>query len=610
MRKHFKRLFLLGCLVSISALIAGGCSDLTQQPGNEATKATAVPQTLADFHQIDNSCTDCHATQAGPTDDNLTYENDQCVACHGSLKDLANVGVKAGVSPHESHLIGTISCTACHNGHVKSVSYCDSCHSFPHEIPFAGKWQRTFVPIDADKAAQEKAIAAGPREETEVVIVGSGGAGLSAAVAARNAGAKVILLEKEPIAGGNAKLAAGGMNAAETKSQAKLGIKDETEIMISDTMKGGHNINDLALVKVLAENSSGSVDWLTSMGADLTDVGRMGGASVNRSHRPTGGAGVGAHVTQVLYDNALKLGADLRLNSRVVRLLKDSSGAVTGVLVHGKVTGYYVIKANAVVMATGGFAKNNARVASYDPKLKGFKSTNHPGATGDGLDVALQAGVATRDLEYIQAHPTYSPVGGVMITEAVRGNGAILINRKAQRFVNEITTRDKAAAAILAQEGGSAFLIFDNSVRKSLKKIEGYIHLHFVVEGQSVAELAQKLEVSAPELEKTLATYNQYQHAGKDEQFKRPNLPRALNQPPYYAIEVTPAVHHTMGGISIDTHAQVKGIDGKSIVGLYAAGEATGGVHGANRLGGNAISDIVTFGRIAGTQAAQFAQNR
>lgn len=607
MNSRIKQFILLGLMISVVSLTSWGCSEKVQMSGIQTDNKQMAPQVLADFHQIDNNCLDCHDSQSGPTDDNLTYENKQCINCHGNLHELADVGVKVGVSPHESHLIGEPACTACHKGHEKSISYCDACHSFPHEIPFAGQWERKFVPVDADKAAQNKAIAAGPRESTDIVVVGSGGAGLSAAVSAREAGAKVILLEKEPVSGGNAKLAAGGMNAAETKSQAALNIKDDKQIMVKDTMKGGRHLNEPELVKILAYNSSDSVDWLISMGADLSDVGRMGGASVNRSHRPTGGAGVGAHVTQVLLDNALKLGTDIRMNSRVVKLIKGDSGNVTGVLVHGKSTGYYVIKADAVVMATGGFGKNNDRVAKYDPKLKDFKATNHPGATGDGLDVAHQAGVATRDLKYIQAHPTYSPVGGVMVTEAVRGNGAILVNRSSQRFINEITTRDKAAAAILAQQGGSAFLIFDHSVRKSLKKIEGYINLNFVLEGQTLATLAKEVGIPAVELEKSIATYNQYQKKGKDEQFDRPNLPRALTQAPYYAIEVTPAVHHTMGGITIDSKTRTKGLDGKTIGGLYAAGEVTGGVHGANRLGGNAISDIVTFGRIAGSQAAQYA---
>ncbi|KFZ37469.1 fumarate reductase [Shewanella mangrovi] len=572
--------------------------------------ANAEVDNLAKFHLNMGECDSCHISKKGPSDDNLTHENQQCVSCHGALAELAAMDVEAKkkISPHQSHLIGDIACTACHKGHEASVAYCDACHSFGFDMPFGGKWQRKFVPIDVHKDAQDKALAAGPRESIDVVIVGSGGAGLSAAVSASENGAKVIILEKEPIAGGNTKLAAGGMNAAETQFQKKLGIQDKVSIMIDDTMKGGHEVNDPALVNILAQNSSDSIDWLTAMGADMSDVGRMGGASVNRAHRPTGGAGVGAHVAQVLYNAAVKSGADIRFNSRVVRVLEDSNGNVEGVLVEGTYTGYYVIKTRAVVMATGGFAKNNERVASYDPKLKGFAATNHPGATGDGLDVALAAGADTRDLKYIQAHPTWSPVGGVMVTEAVRGNGAILVNREGKRFVNEITTRDKASAAILQQKGESAFLFFDDSVRKSLKKIENYIHLGIVTEGKTVAELAGKMGIPAAELEQTIASYNGFVKAGKDAQFERPNMPRELAMAPYYAIEVKPAVHHSMGGVKIDTSAEVLNKGGKVIHGLFAAGEATGGVHGANRLGGNAISDIVTFGRIAGRNAAKFAE--
>ena len=441
------------------------------------------------------------------------------------------------------------------------------------------------------------------------MIIGSGGAGLSAAVSASNNGASVILLEKEPVPGGNTKLAAGGMNAAETKAQEKLGIEDDKQVMWDDTMKGGHNVSDPDLVRILANNSSESIDWLTALGADMNDVGRMGGASVNRSHRPTGGAGVGAHVAQILWDAAVERGTDIRFNSRAVRILRASSGEVTGVLVHGQYTGYYVIDADAVVLATGGFSRNNQLIAKLDPKLDGFKNTNQPGATGDGLEVAQAAGAATKDMKYIQAHPTYSPVGGVLVTEAVRGNGAILVNREGKRFVNEITTRDKASAAILAQTGGSAYLIFDQSVRESLSKIESFFHLRIVTEAQNITALAGKLGLPASTLANTITAYNGFVKAGQDTRFERPDLPRALSTAPFYAIEVTPAVHHTMGGVMIDAETRVEDTDGVVIKGLFAAGEVTGGVHGANRLGGNAVSDIITFGRLAGAEAAAYASD-
>ncbi|GLP95024.1 flavocytochrome c [Paraferrimonas sedimenticola] len=568
---------------------------------------------LADAHADMASCDSCHLDGNRLSDDNLSHENAQCQSCHGSLAEVAETTQRNNYNAHDSHFPGDTSCTTCHAGHQESLNYCDSCHSFEFDMPYQGTWERnepTIAELKKDADERAKALAAPAAGQVDVLVIGSGGAGFSAAVAAFDAGAKVMLVEKEPVIGGNAKLAAGGMNAAVTKPQAAKGIKDSLESMKSDTMKGGRNLNDTALVDVLVNNSSSSIDWLTGLGADLNDVGRMGGASVNRSHRPTGGAGVGAHVIQVLYDNSVKRDIDLRLNTRAVEVLKDDKGAVKGLLVKGQYTGYYWVKADAVVIATGGFGRNNPRVAELDPKLKGFIATNHAGATGDGLDVAAEAGAEMVDLEYIQAHPTLSIKGGVMVTEAVRGNGAILINREGKRFVNELTTRDKAAAAILQQKGKTAFLVFDDSVRKSLKKIEKYIKLGVVPSASSLNELAKIIEVDGANLTASVQRYNQNVAAGKDQDFERQNLPTELNQGNFYAIEVGPGVHHTMGGIKIDPAAEALNAKGKAIPGLFAAGEATGGVHGANRLGGNAISDIVTFGRLAGENAAKYSSKR
>ena len=443
--------------------------------------------------------------------------------------------------------------------------------------------------------------------ETDVVIIGAGGAGLSAAVAARESGANVIVLEKMPIVGGNTNYATGGLNASETSIQEKMGISDSNAQYIEDTMVGGKNINDLALVTEMVEKSAETVDWLIKLGADLTDVGKMAGSTNSRTHRPTGGAAVGSHLSAALEKAAKTAGADVRLNQEVTKIINENGKAV-GVVVSTK-DGEYTIKAKAVIIATGGFGANPAIIESYKPELKGFGTTNHAGATGDALTWAKDFNAALTDIEQIQTHPTVVPVKNLMITEAVRGNGAIMINRDGNRFCTEMATRDVMSAAILEQTGGTAYLMFDTSIRKSLKAIETYASQGLLTEGATVAELAKKLGIPEAALEKTVSDYNSYVENGNDPDFgrKASEMPRALVEGPYYVVEVGPAIHHTMGGLKINTKAEVIDTNGNVIPALYAAGEVTGGIHGANRLGGNAVADITVFGKIAGEQAAKYA---
>ena len=446
-------------------------------------------------------------------------------------------------------------------------------------------------------------------EQADIVVIGAGGAGMAAAVQAHDNGVKkVVILEKMPMAGGNTIRATGGINAAETPQQAKMGIKDSIDQMYKDTMKGGHNLNNPELVKVLCQNSNDAVQWLIKLGGNFQDVGFMGGATNKRCHRPTGGAAVGPEVVKTLYNAVEARKIDLRTENQVVDLIVKN-GAVAGVKVKGEDGKTYEINAKAVVNAAGGFAGNNAMVSKIIPRLKGFATTNHPGATGDGLLLSEKVKAAFVDMDQIQTHPTVVETTGVMVTEAVRGNGAVLINKEGKRFFDELNTRDAVSAAILKQTTGHAYMFFDDDVRKSLKAIEGYIKMPgMVIQGKTLDEIAKNMGVPAANLKATMAQYAKDQAAGKDSCCGRTKMERPLNKAPYYAILITPAVHHTMGGVKINTKAEVIDVNGKVIPGYFAAGEVTGGVHGGNRLGGNAQADIIVFGRIAGNSATAYAK--
>jgi fumarate reductase flavoprotein subunit len=452
-----------------------------------------------------------------------------------------------------------------------------------------------------------QALAALPRKEAaDLVVIGTGGTGFSAAITAHDLGARVVVLEKMPITGGNTQLAAGGMNAAGTRFQSSRGIQDDWRVMYEDTIKGGQQRGIPELVEILAKHSAGSIDWLAGIGADMSDVGRLAGASRNRTHRPSGGAAVGGHLVQVLRANVASRRIDVRVNSRVVELLDDKSGGIRGVTVQNKLGVRYTIEAPAVVLAAGGFSSNLTRVAQYQPTYREFSSTNQPGAMGDGIDLAAALGAELRDMAEIQIHPTQAAGSKILITEGVRGNGAILVNREGKRFVNELTTRDAASAAVLKQTGRTAFLVLDEAIRRSLKQIEGYFHLELVKEGKSLEELARATGMDGANLVRTVEAYNRYQAAKADSEFKRPDMPRPVAQPSFFSIEIRPGIHYTMGGVAINAKTQVLRPGGAPIPGFYAAGEVTGGIHGRNRLGGNSISETITFGRIAGAEGVRY----
>lgn len=442
----------------------------------------------------------------------------------------------------------------------------------------------------------------------DVVVIGSGGAGLAAAIQASDAGAYVVIIEKMPTIGGNTIKASVGMNAAETQYQQVKGIEDSKTLFYEETLKGGKFKNNPTLLKEFVERAPGAIDWLTDHGIALSDITITGGMSIERTHRPADRSAVGGFLISGLVKGINQRNIEVLLETSVEEILLEN-GAVSGVKVVDEYNDSRILNARSVIVATGGFSANREMVVKYRPELDGFVTTNHKGATGSGIAMLQKIGAGTVDMGEIQIHPTVEQTTSYLISEAIRGGGAILVSQGGHRFFNEMETRDKVSAAIIALPEKSAWVIFDNQVRSNNKAADEYIAKGFVVSAPTPHELAVKLNMDQETLQTTLGRYNQFVAQQNDDDFGRTTAMRhPLNQAPYYAIRIAPGVHHTMGGVTINTDTAVLDTQKQPIAGAWAAGEVVGGIHGANRIGGNAIADIIIFGTLAGRNAAAWAR--
>ena len=510
-------------------------------------------------------------------------------------------------------------------------------------------------PDDYKTAVEKTGSAEDSTVEADVVVVGAGGAGMTAAITAAGEGKSVVILESQPMVGGNSVRATGGMNAGKTVYQDEnefgesagvektlktaaekyadnetitalaktvseqwaayqanpTGYFDSVELMELDTMIGGKGINDPELVETLCANSADAIDWLDEHGITLHNVSSFGGASVKRIHRPVNAEGktvsVGSYMIPLLQENCEKAGVKMMLDTTATEILTDANGAAVGVKATGASGETVTVNAKAVVLASGGFGANLDMVVKYKPELKGFMTTNAPGIQGQGIEMAQAIGAATVDMDQIQIHPTVEANTAALITEGLRGDGAILINEEGQRFIDEVGTRDVVSAAEIAQTGSYSWLVVDQAMVDASSVIQGYIKKGYTVTGATYEELGKAMGVDAAAFAETMEKWNGYVEAKNDPDFGRTSFANPLNTAPYYAVKVTAGVHHTMGGLKINANTEVLNEKGEVIPGLFAAGEVTGGVHGANRLGGNAVADFTVFGRIAGAAASDYA---
>ena len=500
-----------------------------------------------------------------------------------------------------------------------------------------------------------KKVAGITKGSADLIIVGAGGAGLSAAVTAKDLGVKnVLVLEKMPVIGGNTLRCASAFNAADPDRQKALPmtetlkeavvkainekpVSEEHAKLMADvkakyeaylksgsktlfdcpewhalqTYNGGDKVGQIPLIRQYSNNVLDTLHWMQSKGSPVMDrVSQGAGALWQRTHQLDAPAGLG--LIDPLYQAAVKQGVNFKLGMRVQDLILNDKGRVIGVTATDKVGNKYEFTSkDGVILATGGYSQNKEMRQKSAPHLTSeMVSTNQPGATGDGIIIATRHGADTTGMNYVQVYPLATPGTGALQGRARKMSGlddVIDVNKNGERFVKEDARRDEFVAAIKKQPGGVVYDINDSSIVKPLNSfnedVETFVSIGRIYKADSLADLAKQLGMPADKLEATVAEFNKMVEAKKDPKFGRKLFDRPIVKPPFYATPRAPSIHHTMGGLQISTNAQVLDKNGKPIPGLYAAGEVTGGIHGSNRLGGNATADVLTFGRIAAKSA-------
>lgn len=456
----------------------------------------------------------------------------------------------------------------------------------------------------------------------DVVVIGSGFAGLAAAIEAKNAGASVVVIEKMPVHGGNSIINGGDFCAPGTRLQKAAGVEDSADLMYKDMMKAGLYINNPELARILADNAREAIEWCEDyVGAKFTRLNFHGGHSVKRANQTVNASG--SELVNKMLAKAKGLGVEVRTRTKMERMITNKDGRVVGIEVK---TGYrypdeksgktaYIKAGKAVVLTSGGFSNDIALRRIQDPRLtEKFGSTNQPGATGEALLAACMAGAMDVQMDWIQLGPWTSPdekgFGHVpLFCERLVGYGPMIDPATGKRFFKETGNRKERADAIILL-GHPVIIMGDSySVPKQVfpNALEKGLQNGAVKKFDSLEALAKNYNIPLETFQKEISRWNSFVEKKKDDDFACMIFPDAKPTvaPPFYAARLWPKVHHTMGGLVIDKNAQVFGFSLKPLKGLYAAGEVTGGIHGAVRLGGVAMADCIVFGRIAGKNAAK-----
>jgi len=467
-------------------------------------------------------------------------------------------------------------------------------------------------------------------ETFDVVIIGSGFAGMACALKAGRAGLKVLMIEKMSTVGGNSAICGGNVACPVNPVQKAQGIKDSKELFIADCLKDGLGINHTNLLSTIADRCNDTIQMVVDCGCEFVPNKMLfeGGHSVPRSYEIK--AGTGSGYIRPMHEELKKLkNVVIRTRCKFDDFVMEEDGSVAGIVCR---TGYRfnnkavsddlenktgkksVVRATkGVMLAAGGFSGNRYLRELHDPRVKGLGTDNLPGSTGEVAMAAVRVGAYLVGMDFIQSTPG-APAGKKMkLLLNFNVNGSIYVDKRGNRIVNEGERRDVIRDAVLGTPERYGYTVCDNTNFMSYdavnrKAIMEGIKINEAWTAPTIRELAEKMGVDPDGLEKTIKRYNEvFVKNGRDDDFhKQPvNLTKRIEDGPFWACYTGMTVHHTMGGINTNVKAQALDWEGKVIPGLYAAGEITGGIHGTNRVGGNAVLDCFVFGQIAGENAAK-----